>query len=93
MSHSANQPGEREQQIDALIAEYYEETESMRESACRSSKREQQVDALIVEYYEEVEKGTPPDEARFLARHPGFEVELREFFENLGRLREIARPS
>ena len=57
----------------------------MSESASQRSPRERQVDALIAEYYQSVERGKPLDQAGFLAAHPEFAGELREFLGDVGQ--------
>jgi len=44
------------------------------------SDHEQQLDAIVSQYYEAVEQGDPPDQGAFIAQHPEFAAELREFF-------------
>ena len=65
----------------------------MSESESERSLREQQVDALIAEYYQSVERGEPLDQAGFLAAHPDFADELREFLADIGQLADLVRPA
>ncbi|HQX50585.1 MAG TPA: SUMF1/EgtB/PvdO family nonheme iron enzyme [Planctomycetaceae bacterium] len=44
------------------------------------SEHERQLDAIINQYYEAVEQGDPPNQDAFIAEHPEFAAELREFF-------------
>ncbi len=48
------------------------------------SDHERQLDAIINRYYEAVEQGDPPDQTAFIAQHPEFAAELRDFFADLG---------
>lgn len=45
-----------------------------------SQPSEDPVDAIICEYLEAAERGEPPSKEEFLARHPQFAPQLREFF-------------
>ena len=65
----------------------------MSESESQRSPRERQVDALIAEYYQSVERGEPLDQAAFLAAHPDFAVELREFLGDVGQWGDLVRPA
>jgi eukaryotic-like serine/threonine-protein kinase len=57
------------------------------------SLRERQVDTLIAEYYQSVERGDPLDQDGFLAAHPDFAVDLREFFADIGQMGDLVRPA
>ncbi len=65
----------------------------MSETESERSLREQQVDALIAEYYQSVERGQPLDQDGFLAAHPDFADELREFLADIGQLEDLVRPA
>ncbi len=65
----------------------------MSETESERSLREQQVDALIAEYYQSVERGQPLDQDGFLAAHPDFADELREFLADIGQLADLVRPA
>jgi len=45
-----------------------------------------QLDALICEYLEAADRGRPPEQEEFIAQHPAFAEQLREFFSDWGGL-------
>lgn len=49
-----------------------------------------QLDALICEYLEAAERGRPPAEEDFIAQHPAFAEQLREFFSDWGGIPDPA---
>ena len=55
----------------------------MPDSTDGNEEREQQLDAIIAEYYRSIETGRAPKQNEFIAQHPDFRQELREFFADL----------
>lgn len=53
-------------------------------------EREQQLDEIIAKYYRAEGVGERLDETEFIAQHPSFVKELREFFSNIGILGNTA---
>lgn len=51
--------------------------------------REQQLDNIIHEYYRAAEQGDPPAVTEFIAAHPEFASELREFYSGVGNLQGL----
>ncbi len=49
-----------------------------------------QLDALICEYLEAADRGRPPEQEEFIAQHPAFAEQLREFFSDWGGLPDSA---
>jgi len=50
------------------------------------SERERQLDVIVARYYRAADAGHPPDQDDFLAQHPDYEQELREFSADLNRM-------
>ncbi len=65
----------------------------MPESTGSQSERERQVNAVIAKYYEAVEQGDRPDPTAFVAAHPEYAAELKEFLADVVLLNEVVRPS
>ena len=61
----------------------------MPDSLPNDDEREQQLDSIIGRYYVATELGHAPDQDQFVAQHPQFERELREFFADLGNLQGV----
>ena len=49
-------------------------------------------DQILAEYLQAADSGHPPDQQAFIARHPQFAGELREFFASQERFEDAARP-
>lgn len=64
----------------------------MSDFSSERSPYERELNALIVEYYHAAEQGEPLDQAEFVRQHPDFAAELREFFENVGQIEQVAAP-
>lgn len=56
-----------------------------------ATTRERTLDAVLYAYLREAEAGRPPERKDFLARHPGFAVELQAFFDNQDRAERLRR--
>jgi WD40 repeat protein/serine/threonine protein kinase len=57
-----------------------------------SQAREHRVKQVLTEYYQAVDAGQLPDREELLRRHPDLAVDLQEFFADLERLEQLARP-
>jgi serine/threonine protein kinase/Leucine-rich repeat (LRR) protein len=56
------------------------------------SAREERLFEVLLDYLESSEHGRPPDSAEWLARHPEFAPELREFLDTHSRLENLTEP-
>ncbi len=65
----------------------------MLDSSQNQNEHEQQLDAIIARYYLATEPGQPPNQSGFVAQHPEFVQELRDFFRDLGHLERDFPPA
>jgi eukaryotic-like serine/threonine-protein kinase len=56
------------------------------------SPRQRRLEEVIAAYLAAAEKGKPPDRADLLARNPDLAADLRAFFEDHDRVRQVAGP-
>jgi serine/threonine-protein kinase len=54
--------------------------------------REERLHEVLLAYTEAEERGETPDQAKWLAHHPEFATELRQYFANRERMRVLAGP-
>ena len=64
----------------------------MPDSTDGNEERELQLDAIIAEYYRSIETGRAPKQNEFIAQHPDFRQELREFFADLRMFQDSNHP-
>ena len=62
----------------------------MSEAPDESLPPDEPVDVVISAWLEAVEKGTAPDPEKFIAAHPEFAAELRQFFTDHFRMKDLA---
>jgi len=62
----------------------------MAETPSDQSSRESRIDDAIARYLEQVERGHPPDQQEFIAKHPDLAAELRSFFVNQAQFQQFA---
>jgi serine/threonine protein kinase len=54
--------------------------------------RDERLNEVLLEYVEAVQQGQPPDRTRFVAEHPEFADELKEFFAARDQVDRLAAP-
>src|SRR5579863_9634784 len=64
----------------------------MAEDRTDETSREGRLEEALAEYLQAVDAGREPDRAEFLARHPQFAGELKEFFDDRAVFERAARP-